>query len=329
MEQHFNTPSEVIDTNMKAGEGKAHLPLGKMILLGIMAGAFIALGGATSSTAAHAIDNVGLARFVAGIIFPVGLMIIVFVGGELFTGNCLIVMDVVGKKVTWFECIRNLIVVYFSNLIGALIMSHSDDNGLVLPPHLAPIQVVIIPIYRSEEQLAQISEKVNGIVAKLKALGISVKFDNADNKKPGWKFAEYELKGVPVRLAMGGRDLENNTIEVMRRDTLEKETVTCDNIETYVQNLLEEIQKNIFQKALDHRTEKTITVDTYEEFKEKIEEGYFIMAHWDGTPETEEQVKNETKATIRCIPMDAVEEEGKCVFSGKPSHRRVLFARSY
>ena len=216
-----------------------------------------------------------------------------------------------------------------TRLIGALIMSHSDDNGLVLPPHLAPIQVVIIPIYRSEEQLAQISEKVNGIVAKLKALGISVKFDDADNKKPGWKFAEYELKGVPVRLAMGGRDLENNTIEVMRRDTLEKETVTCDNIETYVQNLLEEIQKNIFQKALDHRTEKTITVDTYEEFKEKIEEGYFIMAHWDGTPETEEQVKNETKATIRCIPMDAVEEEGKCVFSGKPSHRRVLFARSY
>ena len=150
-----------------------------------------------------------------------------------------------------------------TRLIGALIMSHSDDNGLVLPPHLAPIQVVIIPIYRSEEQLAQISEKVNGIVAKLKALGISVKFDDADNKKPGWKFAEYELKGVPVRLAMGGRDLENNTIEVMRRDTLEKETVTCDNIETYVQNLLEEIQKNIFQKALDHRTEKTITVDTY------------------------------------------------------------------
>ena len=146
-----------------------------------------------------------------------------------------------------------------TRLIGALIMSHSDDNGLVLPPHLAPIQVVIIPIYRSTEQLAQISEKVNGIVAKLKALGISVKFDDADNKKPGWKFAEYELKGVPVRLAMGGRDLENNTIEVMRRDTLEKETVTCDNIETYVQNLLEEIQKNIFRKAVDHRTEKTIT----------------------------------------------------------------------
>ena len=216
-----------------------------------------------------------------------------------------------------------------TRLIGALIMSHSDDNGLVLPPHLAPIQVVIIPIYRSEEQLAQISEKVNGIVAKLKALGISVKFDNADNKKPGWKFAEYELKGVPVRLAMGGRDLENNTIEVMRRDTLEKETVTCDNIETYVQNLLEEIQKNIFQKALDHRTEKTITVDTYEEFKEKIEEGYFIMAHWDGTPETEEQVKNETKATIRCIPLEGDKTPGKCMVTGRPSAQRVLFARAY
>ncbi len=215
-----------------------------------------------------------------------------------------------------------------TRLIGALIMSHSDDNGLVLPPHLAPIQVVIIPIYRSEEQLAQISEKVNGIVAKLKALGISVKFDNADNKKPGWKFAEYELKGVPVRLAMGGRDLENNTIEVMRRDTLEKETVTCDNIETYVQNLLEEIQKNIFQKALDHRTEKTITVDTYEEFKEKIEEGYFIMAHWDGTPETEEQVKNETKATIRCIPLEGDKTPGKCMVTGRPSAQRVLFARA-
>ena len=216
-----------------------------------------------------------------------------------------------------------------TRLIGALIMSHSDDNGLVLPPHLAPIQVVIVPIYRSAEQLAQISEKVNNIVAKLKALGISVKFDDADNKKPGWKFAEYELKGVPVRLAMGGRDLENNTIEVMRRDTLEKETVTCDNIEIYVQNLLEEIQKNIFQKALDHRTANTITVDTYEEFKEKIEQGYFIMAHWDGTAETEELVKNETKATIRCIPLEGDKTPGKCMVTGKPSAQRVLFARAY
>lgn len=220
-----------------------------------------------------------------------------------------------------------------TRLIGALIMSHSDDNGLVLPPHLAPIQVVIIPIYRSTEQLAQISEKVNGIVAKLKALGISVKFDDADNKKPGWKFAEYELKGVPVRLAMGGRDLENNTIEVMRRDTLEKETVTCDGIETYVQKLLEEIQANIYKKALDYRNSKITTVDTYEEFKEKIEEGGFILAHWDGTTETEEKIKEDTKATIRCIPFDSYvegdKEPGKCMVTGKPSACRVVFARSY
>lgn len=216
-----------------------------------------------------------------------------------------------------------------TRLIGALIMSHSDDNGLVLPPHLAPIQVVIVPIYRSEEQLAQISEKVSGIMANLKAMGISVKYDDADNKKPGWKFAEYELKGVPVRLAMGGRDLENNTIEVMRRDTLEKETITCNGIEEYVKNLLEEIQKNIFKKALDHRTANTITVDTYEEFKEKIEQGYFIMAHWDGTPETEERIKDETKATIRCLPLEGDMTPGKCMVTGKPSARRVLFARAY
>ncbi len=216
-----------------------------------------------------------------------------------------------------------------TRLIGALIMSHSDDNGLVLPPHLAPIQVVIIPIYRSEEQLNQIRAKVDGIVANLKKLGISVKFDDADNHKPGWKFANYELKGIPVRLAMGGRDLENNTIEVMRRDTLEKETVSCDGIETYVQQLLEEIQKNIFLKALKHREERTITVDTYDEFKEKIEQGYFIMAHWDGTPETEEQIKNETKATIRCLPLDGDMTPGKCMVTGKPSARRVLFARAY
>lgn len=216
-----------------------------------------------------------------------------------------------------------------TRLIGALIMSHSDDNGLVLPPHLAPIQVVIIPIYRSDEQLNQIREKVGGIVANLKKLGISVKFDDADNRKPGWKFANYELKGVPVRLAMGGRDLENNTIEVMRRDTLGKETVSCDGIETYVQNLLEEIQNNIFQKALKHREERTITVDTYEEFKEKIEQGYFIMAHWDGTPETEERIKNETKATIRCLPLEGDMTPGKCMVTGKPSARRVLFARAY
>ena len=216
-----------------------------------------------------------------------------------------------------------------TRLMGALIMAHSDDNGLVLPPHLAPIQVVIVPIYRSAEQLAQISEKVAGIVAKLKALGISVKYDDADNKKPGWKFAEYELKGVPVRLAMGGRDLENNTIEVMRRDTLEKETITCDGIEEYVKNLLEEIQANIFKKAYDHREDNIINVDTYEEFKEKIEDGVFIMAHWDGTPETEELIKNETKATIRCIPLAGDKTPGKCMVTGKPSACRVLFARAY
>lgn len=216
-----------------------------------------------------------------------------------------------------------------TRLIGALIMSHSDDNGLVLPPHLAPIQVVIVPIYRSAEQLTQISEKVAGIVAKLKALGISVKYDDADNKKPGWKFAEYELKGVPVRLAMGGRDLENNTIEVMRRDTLEKETITCDGIEEYVKNLLEEVQANIFKKAYDHREANIINVDTYEEFKEKIEDGVFIMAHWDGTPETEELIKNETKATIRCIPLAGDKTPGKCMVTGKPSACRVLFARAY
>lgn len=215
-----------------------------------------------------------------------------------------------------------------TRLIGALIMSHSDNNGLVLPPHLAPIQVVIVPIYRSAEQLAQISEKVDKIITGLKASGISVKYDDRDTKKPGWKFAEYELKGVPVRLAMGGRDLENNTIEVMRRDTLEKETVTCEGIEAHVKNLLEEIQRNIFRKALEHREKHTVKVDTYDEFKEKLEEGNFILAHWDGTPETEERIKNETKATIRCIPFDDA-TPGQCMVTGKPSAQRVLFARAY
>ena len=216
-----------------------------------------------------------------------------------------------------------------TRLMGALIMSHSDDNGLVLPPKLAPFQVVIVPIYRTDEQLSLINEKVSEIVSKLKALGVSVKYDNADNKKPGWKFAEYELKGVPVRLAMGGRDLENNTIEVARRDTLTKETISCDNIEVYVKNLLDEIQDNIFRKALKLREEKTITVDTYDEFKEKIEEGGFIYAHWDGTPETEERIKDETKATIRCIPLEGDMTPGKCMVTGKPSAQRVVFARAY
>ena len=216
-----------------------------------------------------------------------------------------------------------------TRLMGALIMSHSDDNGLVLPPKLAPFQVIIIPIYKNEEQLAQINEKVEEIVCKLKAMGVSVKYDNADNKKPGWKFSEYELKGVPVRLAMGARDLENNTVEVARRDTLTKETVSCDNIEIYVTNLLSEIQNNIYQKALKLRESKTICVDTYEEFKEKIEDGGFIYAHWDGTSETEEKIKEETKATIRCIPLEGDKTSGKCMVTGKPSAQRVIFARAY
>ncbi len=216
-----------------------------------------------------------------------------------------------------------------TRLIGALIMAHSDDNGLVLPPMLAPTQVVIVPIYRSMEQLDEIRAKVSGIVTELKALGISVKFDDADNKKPGWKFAEYELKGVPVRLAMGGRDLENNTIEVMRRDKLEKETISCDGIAAYVKNLLDDIQQNIFKKAYDYRESHIVTADSYEEFKEKIEDGVFILAHWDGTAETEEQIKAETKATIRCIPLAGDKTPGTCMVTGKPSAQRVLFARAY
>ena len=208
-------------------------------------------------------------------------------------------------------------------------MTHSDDNGLVLPPHLAPIQVVIVPIYKNDEQLKQIDAKVAGIVANLKSLGISVKYDNADNKRPGFKFADYELKGVPVRLVMGGRDLENNTMEIMRRDTLEKETISCEGIEAYVKNLLEEIQANIYQKALKHREFMTRTVDTYDEFKTEIEKGGFILAHWDGTTETEEKIKEETKATIRCIPFDGDKTPGKCMVTGKPSACRVIFARSY
>ncbi|WP_308586975.1 proline--tRNA ligase [uncultured Porphyromonas sp.] len=216
-----------------------------------------------------------------------------------------------------------------TRLMGALIMSHSDDNGLVLPPKLAPYQVVIVPIYRNEEQLAQIDEKATQIIQALRAKGISVKYDNSDNKKPGWKFAEYELKGVPVRLAMGARDLENNTIEIARRDTLTKETVGLDGIEETVATLLDDIQKNIFQKALNYRKEHTITVDSYEEFKEKIEDGGFILAHWDGTSETEERIKAETKATIRCIPLNGDMTPGKCMVTGKPSSQRVLFARAY
>lgn len=216
-----------------------------------------------------------------------------------------------------------------TRLMGALIMTHSDDNGLVLPPHLAPIQVVIIPIYKNAEQLAAVTARVEPIVAELRAKGISVKYDDADNKRPGFKFADYELKGVPVRLAIGARDLENNTVEVMRRDTLEKSSASLDGIVDYVAGLLEEIQSNIYTKALNYRNSRMIEVDTYKEFKEKIEEGGFILAHWDGTTETEERIKEETKATIRCIPLDGDKTPGKCMVTGKPSAQRVIFARNY
>lgn len=216
-----------------------------------------------------------------------------------------------------------------TRLMGALIMTHSDDNGLVLPPHLAPIQVVIVPIYRKQEQLAMVSEKVEGIVEGLKAKGISVKYDDADNKRPGFKFADYELKGVPVRLVIGPKDLEENTAEVMRRDTLGKETVSLDGIVDYVANLLEDIQNNIYTKARNFRDSHIFEANSYDEFKELIEKGGFVLAHWDGTTETEERVKEETKATIRCIPLDGDTTPGTCIFTGKPSERRVIFARNY
>lgn len=217
-----------------------------------------------------------------------------------------------------------------TRLMGALIMAHSDDNGLVLPPKLAPIQVVIVPIYKSAEGLQKITAKVEGIVEALKAKGITVKYDDRDTQKPGWKFADYELKGVPVRLAIGERDLQNDTVEVARRDTLTKETVAAAGIEEYVARLLEDIQQNIYKKALDFRNSKITKVDSYDEFKELLEtKTGFFLCHWDGTPETEERIKLETKATIRCIPFDSPEEEGKCMVTGKPSHRRVLIAKAY
>ena len=216
-----------------------------------------------------------------------------------------------------------------TRLIGALIMAHSDNNGLVLPPKLAPFQVVIVPIYKNEEQLALISEKVRALMLELKTLGVSVKYDDSDNKKPGWKFAEYELKGVPVRLAMGARDLENGTVELMRRDTLEKETISFDGIAQHIKQLLDDIQKNIYTKALNFRTSVTREVNSYDEFKVELEKGGFLSAHWDGTPETEERIKAETKATIRCLPLDGDVTPGVCMVTGKPSARRVLFARSY
>jgi prolyl-tRNA synthetase len=216
-----------------------------------------------------------------------------------------------------------------TRLMGALIMAHSDDNGLVLPPKLAPIQVVIVPIYKTPEDLARISEKVNPIFEELKAAGISVKYDDDDKQRSGWKFAEYELRGVPVRLGIGMRDLENGTVEVARRDNLTKEARSLDGIVEHIRELLDEIQANIYQRALKFREDNTFRVDTWDEFTARIELGGFISAHWDGTPETEETIKNETKATIRCIPLDAPEEDGTCVHSGAPSKRRVIFARAY
>ena len=220
-----------------------------------------------------------------------------------------------------------------TRLMGALIMTHSDDNGLVLPPMLAPIQVVIVPIYKKPEELAAISERVAPWVEALRAKGISVKYDDADNKKPGWKFSEYELKGIPVRIALGSRDMENGTLEIMRRDTLEKETISQDGIVERIEALLDEIQKNIFAKAKAMRDGYIRRVDTWEQFKEEIEKGGFLLCHWDGTTETEEYIKAETKATIRCIPFEAHDpsdlEPGVDMVTGKPSARRVLFARSY
>lgn len=216
-----------------------------------------------------------------------------------------------------------------TRLMGALIMTHSDDNGLVLPPKLAPIQVVIVPIYKNEDDLKAISAKVEPLVAALRAKGLSVKYDDADNRRPGFKFADYEVKGVPVRLAIGAKDLANGTVELMRRDTLEKETLPFEGIEEHIVKELDDMQASLLEKARKRREERTITVDTYDEFKKRIEEGVFIMAHWDGTPETEALIKEETKATIRCIPMDGDTTPGVCMVTGKPSKRRVLFARSY
>ena len=216
-----------------------------------------------------------------------------------------------------------------TRLIGALIMTHSDDNGLVLPPKIAPIQVAIIPIFKGEEQLKEITAKLQPAIDQLRALGITVKYDDADNKRPGFKFADYELKGVPVRLAMGGRDLENNTIEVMRRDTLEKDSVSFDGIVDYVKNLLDDIQNNIFQKAKDFRDAHIYECENYEEFKEKVKDGGFFLCHWDGTEETEAKIKEDTQATIRCVPFMFEQTPGTDMVRGKPAKYRVIIARSY
>ena len=208
-------------------------------------------------------------------------------------------------------------------------MTHSDDNGLVLPPRLAPIQVVIVPITKGDEQLAAITEKLTPVINALRAAGISVKYDDSDNKRPGFKFADYELKGIPVRLVMGGRDLENNTIEIMRRDTLEKESVPFDGIVERVENLLEDIQKNIFEKARAYRDARIYECNDYEEFKERIQDGGFFLCHWDGTAETEAKIKEDTQATIRCVPYGVEQTPGIDMVSGKPSKARVIIARSY
>ncbi len=217
-----------------------------------------------------------------------------------------------------------------TRLIGALIMAHSDDAGLVLPPKLAPIQVVIVPIYKGEDDLKNITRFVDELVMKLKRLGISVKYDDRDTQRPGFKFAEYELKGVPVRIAIGGRDMENGTVEIARRDTREKSTVAQEGLEIYISNLLEDIQTNIYKKASDYRSEHITEANSYDELKDLLDnKGGFISAHWDGTPETEQKIKDDIKATIRCIPLNNPLEDGVCVYSGKPSIQRVLFARAY
>jgi prolyl-tRNA synthetase len=216
-----------------------------------------------------------------------------------------------------------------TRMMGALVMAHSDDNGLVLPPKLAPIQVVVVPIFKTEEELARITESIGPVICELRAKGITVKFDDDDNQRSGWKFAEYELKGVPVRIAIGMRDLENGTVEVARRDTLFKESRPIESVAGHIAELLEAIQENIYRKALEFREANTFVADTWEEFQARIDAGGFIIAHWDGTSETEEAIKASTKATIRCIPFNSAEEAGTCVYSGKPSAKRVIFARAY
>jgi prolyl-tRNA synthetase len=217
-----------------------------------------------------------------------------------------------------------------TRLIGALVMAHSDDQGLVLPPRIAPLQVVIVPIFKGAEQKAAVDEKVSPLIADLKARGISVKYDDSENNRPGWKFAEYELKGVPVRIAIGPKDIENGVVEIARRDTREKTSVPVEGVAQYIQELLETIQQNLFNRALAYREEHITAVNSWDEFKAVLEQkGGFVAAHWDGTPETEEKIKEETKATIRCIPLNNVQESGACVYSGKPSSQRVLFALAY